>query len=599
MDRDGQQHALDRPLAADLAFFGRRVVHPLEDLEHVPVRATVFVDRHDGDISSGLRGYRLVVTQVATTRETAAPARIGVADAWFGWGVAGCVLAVATFLFSRLTAWPPHEDETLALFVGRQSLGRLLDIVLEERGGAPLHYLLAAAAAHSGGGLTALRLVSATFALASIPLVAVLLARVAGRGPALAATVLVSASWVLLFHGIYGRMYSLFLFTSALSYLALLWAVDRGRAWRFGLWGLAAVACVASHPYGALVLASQAGYVLLVRRRVLAAALAFAAVGVVGIPFWLADLRLANRFDVGVAGSETGNLGAPLPVLRYLRDVAGDFTAGWSVVLVPILLLAGYGATELWRRNRQAAYLVACAIGTPTLAMLVARLGSTASPETRHLIFVLPFFMLLLATGLLALARRRGRWVVAVGLASLVVAEVGWAYAKTPQLFTGDPAARVSAREAAGRWLAATARPDDIFFGYEPVYLEAWEQDPSAARTVIPRADSKLAADRLGALERPLGRGVWVFDAYDTNNCPCARTLTIEKRLPHPASDYEARVFGPYLVVRTRDATVTPAAYLERAAQVMVVGKSLFIGDADINFVTVRRAADRLGLLDY
>ena len=31
----------------------------------------------------------------------------------------------------------------------------------------------------------------------------------------------------------------------------------------------------------------------------------------------------------------------------------------------------------------------------------------------------------------------------------------------------------------------------------------------------------------------------------------------------------------------------------------MIVGKSLFIGDADINFVTVRRAAERLGTLDY
>ena len=54
-------------------------------------------------------------------------------------------------------------------------------------------------------------------------------------------------------------------------------------------------------------------------------------------------------------------------------------------------------------------------------------------------------------------------------------------------------------------------------------------------------------------------------------------------------------MFGPYLVIRTREPTQTPAEYLERAAQVMVVGKSLFIGDADINFVTVRRAADRLG----
>jgi hypothetical protein len=131
------------------------------------------------------------------------------------------------------------------------------------------------------------------------------------------------------------------------------------------------------------------------------------------------------------------------------------------------------------------------------------------------------------------------------------------------------------------------------------VYLEASDLDPGVARIVIPRADAKLAAARLDALPRPLGRGVWVFDAYDTNNCTCTRGLAIEERLPRPARDYESRVFGPYLVLRTREATGTPAEYLDRAAQVMVVGKSLFIGDADINFVTVRRAADRLGFLDY
>ena len=539
------------------------------------------------------------MTQVATTSDAADPARLAVTTPWFAWGIAGCVVAVASFLFSRLTAWPPHEDETLALFVGQRPLGQLLDIVLEERGGAPLHYLLAAVAAHSGGGLTALRLLSAAFALASLPVIAVLVARLAGRGAGLLATVLVSTSWVLLFHGIYGRMYSLFLFTSALSYLGLLWAIEHGRAWRFAFWGAVAIACVASHPYGALVVASQGVYVLLVRRHVRAAVLSFAAVGIIGTPFWLADLRLANRFDVGVAGAESGKLGAPLPVLRYLAEVAGDLSSGWTILLVPILVAAAFGARELWRQNRQAAYLAACVIGTPTAAMLVARLGSAASPETRHLIFVAPFFALLLALAVVAFGRRYGRAVAFFGLAALVVAQVGWAYEKTPQLFTGDPSARTAAREAAGRWLAATARPDDVFFGYEPLYLEAWERDPSVARIVIPRADAKLAASRLGALRRPLGRGVWVFDSYDTNNCTCARTLTIDERLPPPADEYEARVFGPYLVIRTRDRTGTPADYLERAAQVMVVGKSLFIGDADINFVTVRRAAERLGTLDY
>jgi len=394
-------------------------------------------------------------------------------------------------------------------------------------------------------------------------------------------------------------MYALFLFTSLLSYLALLSAADRG-GWRFALWGIAALACIASHPYGALVVASQGAYVLARRRRLVTALLSFGVVGVAATPFWLADLRLANRFEVGVAGSGAGGkLGAPLPVLRYLGEVAGDFTSGWTILLVPILVTAALGAHLLRRRNRDAALLVACVLGTPTVALLLARLGSSASPETRHLIFALPFFMLLLATAIVASARRFGASVAYCGLAALVVAQVGWAYEKTPQLFTGDASARVAARHEAAQWLAATSRPNDIFFGYEPVYLEAWEQDAAVAHVVIPRADPALAADRLEALTRPLGRGVWVFDAYDTNNCSCTRALTIERRTPKPTQDYEARTFGPYLVIRTRRPTLSAREYLELSAQVMVVGKSLFIGDADINFVTVRRATDRLGLIDY
>ena len=43
----------------------------------------------------------------------------------------------------------------------------MLDTVLGQRGGAPLHFLFAWGVAHLGGGLTALRLVSAAFAGAS------------------------------------------------------------------------------------------------------------------------------------------------------------------------------------------------------------------------------------------------------------------------------------------------------------------------------------------------------------------------------------------------------------------------------------------------
>src|SRR5918995_1329541 len=151
-----------------------------------------------------------------------------VSEQRFKAGVAACSAAVAAFLLLRLTAWPPHEDETLALYVGHGSLESLGETVLGERGGAPLHFLAAWVVAHLGGGLTALRLVSAVFAVASVPLVAALGLRLADRTTAVLATWLASASWILIFHGVYARMYSLFLFTSALSYLLLLRALERG-----------------------------------------------------------------------------------------------------------------------------------------------------------------------------------------------------------------------------------------------------------------------------------------------------------------------------------------------------------------------------------
>jgi uncharacterized membrane protein len=219
-------------------------------------------------------------------------------------GVGALTAAVAAFLFARLTVWPPHEDETLALFTSRGSVGELIRTVLGERGGAPLHFLFAWVIAHTGGGLVELRLVSTLFAIASVPLIAMLVARLTDRVVALVATAIVAPSWMLLFHGIYGRMYSIFLFTATLSYLALLSALERRDRRGWMLWGLAILACIATHPYGALVLASQGLYVLYTRR-LRDAVPAFAVVTVLAIPFWRSDTVLASRFDVGVGGGGT------------------------------------------------------------------------------------------------------------------------------------------------------------------------------------------------------------------------------------------------------------------------------------------------------
>jgi Dolichyl-phosphate-mannose-protein mannosyltransferase len=535
------------------------------------------------------------VIDVAARDSSPPRARLRVGEAhlfWLGTGAVTAALAAVLGWFLRV--WPPHEDEALALFVGRGSLGHVLQTVVTQRGGAPLHFVFAWLVVHLGGGVTALRAVSLVFAVASVPLIALLGARLAGRSAGVLAALFASASWVLLFHGIYGRMYSMFLFTSLLSFLALLAALERGGHRRFALWGASLVLMLATHPYAALVVAAQGLFVLLRRRRLRAALLTLAAVAIVGLPFWWADVVLRDRFDVGVGGGGP-QLGSPTSVLHYFWWVAGDFSAGHQAWSAPVLVLAAIGAVLLVRSRPDGALLTACVIVVPGLAFMLATLHRTASPEARHLIFALPFFSLLLGLPVVELARARPpvTWGVAlVAAVVLVFGEVHWAHAKTPPLFDGNPASQVRARDAAAAWLASTSRSSDVLLGFEPVFLEAWEQNGSFSRHALPRADARLLASALKDVAEPLGRGVWVFDASDTTNV--RQRQTIPYVLPSPRSAFEARVYGPYLVIRSRQPLVTRKHYLDVSERVMRLGVRLKIGDADVNLGALRGARSRL-----
>src|SRR5262249_56950502 len=76
---------------------------------------------------------------------------------WFWAAVAANAVALAAVLGVYLRAWPPHEDETLALFVGRGSLPHVVSTVIADPGGAPLHFVRAWFIVHLGGRLTAPR----------------------------------------------------------------------------------------------------------------------------------------------------------------------------------------------------------------------------------------------------------------------------------------------------------------------------------------------------------------------------------------------------------------------------------------------------------
>lgn len=506
-----------------------------------------------------------------------------IAERWLWLGVGGVTAAAAAFLFHQLMAWPPHEDETLALFVGRDSLPGVVEHVTRDRGGAPLHFLVAWAVAHLGLGLGGLRVASAMFALGSLPLVALLGRRLAGPSVALVATALFASSWLFLFHGVYGRMYSLFLFCSLACTLALLKALERGGRGRWALWVLAALLTVATHPYGILLLGGQAAFVLVAHRdRLRDAVLAGGAVLVLGIPFWLTDLVLADRFDVGVGGGGR-KLGGPEAIARYLWRSAGDTSAGWWPVTLAAVLGAAAGVVFL---RREARALVLSLFGVTVAAFVLARMGGSASPESRHLIFLAPLFAIALATSVVRVGRL-APLLAMVAVTALVVIDVAWAWHRTAPLFEWEPDARQAARAEAEMWLADTSRPDDVLFGYEPLYLGAWERNRSFPTTVVPRADPRLALRTIVRAGR-LGRGVWVLDASERNNI--RPRLEIDYRLPTPEAAFEARAFGPFLVIRTREPVLTPKTFLYDAARALLVGQQLGIGDADINLQTVVRA---------
>jgi hypothetical protein len=513
-------------------------------------------------------------------------------------GIAGATAGVAAFLLAQLHAWPPHEDETLALFIGSKPLPEMLHTVIGQRGGAPLHFLIVHFVALFSPSLTALRLISVAFAVASIPVVATLVDRLAGRRTALVGTVIVAASWVTLFHGIYGRMYSLFLFVSVLSFIALLRALERRGRVDWGLWGLAALATLASHQYGAFVLAVQVAYAAIVWRRErfspVAPLLALVAVIATATPVWRSNLVLASRFDVGLGEGGT-QLGGPLPVLEYLRSALGDFVAGWVALFAVVCALAIVGLVALVRERPRVALLVGLVFAIPTIGLMLARVGGSASaPETRHLIFTLPFFALLVAVGLVHIVDRAGvraSAALALSVASLVAVEVAWGWHTTPTLYAGEPDLRKTAREDAAQWLAATSRPTDVLFGYDPLYLGAREIGARIGKTVVPRADPKLALETLLDAPKPLGRGVWVLDASDGSRITSnfSRRLVIDNISPGPS--FETRAFGPFLIVRTKAPTRTAAEYLRDTFAVQRLGYFyLDVPSSAINYNTARTA---------
>jgi hypothetical protein len=394
-------------------------------------------------------------------------------------GPALALAGLMTLLFVRLlpdvTGKPLHEDEAVAGLISARPLGEVLQTVVIDRGGAPLHFVLAHIALAVDPSPQTLRWLSVVFALATIPLCYDLARRLSGSFAGLVAAALAATSQLLTVYGTFGRMYSLFAFASVLAIDLFVRALDRPTRNTALAAAAASLLPLAVHPFGVFLFAAEVIVACWVwRGRSIRASLPVVAVALAALPLVLTNLRLSDRY-APETGYPTGEA-----VLRALGGAAG----GSGFVLAAFILAAAVGAFILARRRPAiAALAVLTLVVPPTVLTFAAEAGYVADRlGPRHFLFMLPVWIGLVATGLDALARP-----LAVAAVIVLVALAPQAVPDPRTLPTGAPAAVTSP----AAWLQDRLSPGDVLYPYSPVFLAAL---PAAAQaTGYPREPVALA----------------------------------------------------------------------------------------------------------
>jgi hypothetical protein len=514
-------------------------------------------------------------------------------------GVVGLEM-VALAVFGVRHAWTmiPREDEVLALFVGRSHFGSALHQVVSERGGAPLHFMTAWTVVHLGGHLVALRVISTAFAVGALPLIALLAARLARDGRVgVVAALLAAPSWLVLFSADFARMYAQFLFFGALASLLLLRALDRQRLRDWVFWWLACMGVLASHPYGAFVLAAGIAAALAAGWRQRRTWLLCAVPVVLATPFWVADVVLRERFDVGVGGGGT-SLGSLHAVSRFLLTSFRDAMSWHGPAFWLAVVLAPAGAYLVARRSGAAERtLLAASFALPIAALLGARADSQVSPETRHLIFLLPFVDLFVATALVRVATRARKGaplVVVAALAVLVAGQLHSAKLRTSDLFISESGYRHDARLVAARWLGDHATANVLLMGYEPLFYEAWRGNDAFSSFVVARADSAVAAKQLRRYCGQFSQAAFVFDRENGYKDDLSEGAFARLRRRLVGAGYRVKRVADFMVVLTDAPAGSPQAYVRNAKPILQISSAANVHNGELELRTLQGAAPLL-----
>lgn len=335
--------------------------------------------------------------------------------------LAGVTLAGAVGRLHRLGSESLWLDELITLeFVLAYGPLELVTVVPSQQPHLPAYYVLLDLWVSAFGAAPAtLRLLSALFGVAAIPLGYLVGRRLFDPATGLWAAAFLAASRFLVAHSQNARMYAMLVAAALCSYYLFL-RLDSVRE-RVGY--LAATALTAlTHPFGWLVPVAQGvpvtdAWLRAGRdRRPLLVGWGVAFGGVVAVV-----VALPNDIP-GIAGRSL--LSVPLTVGRFF--VGGSWTAG-LVVALPLTALVAAGTLRAARDDRTTGLLLVAWLAVP-LAVVVA-VSALATPvfRQRFVLAAAPAAMLLAARGVTALRPRLvGRGLGVVVLAVMLVAVGGY-----------------------------------------------------------------------------------------------------------------------------------------------------------------------------
>jgi hypothetical protein len=485
--------------------------------------------------------------------------------------LAGAGVLLLRRLWEDVGAKPLFEDEAVAGLVAARPVRELLGTVMWDRGGAPLHFVIAHAGFAVSGGWETLRWLSVAAALASVPVCFDLGRRLGGPPAGAVAALVVAASTVLSIYGSFGRMYALLVLAGAIAADLFVRALELRTPGAAAMAAAGAWLLPAVHPYGAIPVAAGALVALwLWRFRPFRAGVPALLVGLAAIPFAVADLRLSGRFGVGVAGESS--LASPTEAWKQFGRAIESFAGGGEPILVAAFcVLAVVGAVALARERNPFVVVAAASLLAPPMLFMLVRSAGSPGLSPRHLAYALPVWAALIGVGLTRVTSRRAWAAVAVAGIAAAVASPGGIVdprATTSNAILGGgpgdvaPGSPRSVAQAA-IWARSAVRPGDVLFPYSPAFLAALPESGKALS--LPYGQGPL-------LRRTLHRADWpvpgvviavpLVDGVIGGRWPASRASS------YSSSDwFLVRVTGPFTDERALLAAASEAfATLDRTA---------------------------------